>query len=432
MSVLLSIQSWAQQPPMFAFIPTNLSGVIYGQAQVDGIPATSNDWIAAFDASGVCCGASALTMNLGIAYINLVIYGDDVTTPTIDEGMSGNEDFTLKLYQFSTGLYIDYPSNNNTTYLSGWANTNGTPIPAFSNVNDIYNFLNTSLVTLNLNITLCENEAAVILNGGQPSGGIYSGAGVSNGMFDPAIAGAGNHIITYSVNNDSAFAIANVYGLVDATLLTSGPFCDNENNITLNSVTTGGIYSGSGIVGGAFNPDMVGVGSFWITYTVTDSNNCIQNKQTLVVINAAPLVPQISQNGNILECSSLNLTYQWLDANLNLISGANGQTFTPTTNGDYYVMVSNTDCSETSNAFQFITSSINELNAFKVLQSENSINIITQERIKQIIIRDLSAKIVPVITTKNNQIIDISALPKGIYFLQVEFENKSIVIKVIL
>ena len=127
------------------------------------------------------------------------------------------------------------------------ANTNGTPIPAFSNVNDIYNFLNTSLVTLNLNITLCENDAAVILSGGQPSGGVYSGAGVSNGMFDPAIAGAGNHVITYSVNNDSAFAIANVYGLVDATLLTSGPFCANENNINLNSVTTGGIYSGSGI-----------------------------------------------------------------------------------------------------------------------------------------------------------------------------------------
>ena len=85
MIVLLSLQSWAQQPPLFSFTPTNLSGTIYGQAQVDGIPATANDWIAAFDATGICCGASTLTINLGIAYINLVIYGDDATTPTIDE-----------------------------------------------------------------------------------------------------------------------------------------------------------------------------------------------------------------------------------------------------------------------------------------------------------------------------------------------------------
>ena len=118
MGVLFSLYSLAQQPPIFTFTPTNSSGTIYGQAQVDGIPATSNDWIAAFDASGICCGASALTINSGIAYINLVIYGDDVTTPTIDEGMSGSEDFTLQLYQLSTGLYIDYPSNNNSTYFS--------------------------------------------------------------------------------------------------------------------------------------------------------------------------------------------------------------------------------------------------------------------------------------------------------------------------
>jgi PKD repeat protein len=36
------------------------------------------------------------------------------------------------------------------------------------------------------------------LTGGQPEGGIYSGPGVSNGMFDPAAAGLGEHTITYT------------------------------------------------------------------------------------------------------------------------------------------------------------------------------------------------------------------------------------------
>ncbi|HRZ21029.1 MAG TPA: dockerin type I domain-containing protein, partial [Bacteroidales bacterium] len=34
--------------------------------------------------------------------------------------------------------------------------------------------------------------------GGTPQGGIYSGTGVSNGIFDPAAAGIGEHSITYT------------------------------------------------------------------------------------------------------------------------------------------------------------------------------------------------------------------------------------------
>jgi PKD repeat protein len=36
------------------------------------------------------------------------------------------------------------------------------------------------------------------LTGGSPSGGIYSGPGVSNGIFSPAVAGLGTHTITYT------------------------------------------------------------------------------------------------------------------------------------------------------------------------------------------------------------------------------------------
>ncbi|MCX6246086.1 MAG: hypothetical protein NTU98_15435 [Bacteroidetes bacterium] len=39
------------------------------------------------------------------------------------------------------------------------------------------------------------------LKGGEPPGGIYSGAGISAGVFDPLLAGAGNHTVTYSYSN---------------------------------------------------------------------------------------------------------------------------------------------------------------------------------------------------------------------------------------
>ena len=87
------------QPAEFAFTPTNASGTFYGQATVNGVPANANDWIAAFDDMGNCAGAAQVIMNDGLAYINLPIYGDDMTTSTVDEGITGAEPFTLNLWR---------------------------------------------------------------------------------------------------------------------------------------------------------------------------------------------------------------------------------------------------------------------------------------------------------------------------------------------
>lgn len=45
---------------------------------------------------------------------------------------------------------------------------------------------------------LCNYSQAITLNQGQPSGGTYSGQGVTNGMFNPSAVGNGNYQITYS------------------------------------------------------------------------------------------------------------------------------------------------------------------------------------------------------------------------------------------
>lgn len=42
------------------------------------------------------------------------------------------------------------------------------------------------------------SEPAFELTGGTPAGGEYTGPGVSNGMFDPGVAGLGTHTITYT------------------------------------------------------------------------------------------------------------------------------------------------------------------------------------------------------------------------------------------
>ena len=53
-------------------------------------------------------------------------------------------------------------------------------------------------VSLYLMSDVCIDRAAFQLSGGIPAGGIYSGRGVNNGNFNPADAGTGAHIITYT------------------------------------------------------------------------------------------------------------------------------------------------------------------------------------------------------------------------------------------
>ena len=68
--------------------PNPSSGVFLAQATIDGTPAGEGDWSAAFDEDGNIAGAAAIIINAGTAYINMPIYGDDTTTPDVDEGMN--------------------------------------------------------------------------------------------------------------------------------------------------------------------------------------------------------------------------------------------------------------------------------------------------------------------------------------------------------
>jgi hypothetical protein len=51
--------------------------------------------------------------------------------------------------------------------------------------------------------TLAINAAPVVLTGGTPAGGTYSGTGVSSGSFHASVAGVGSHTITYSFSDNN-------------------------------------------------------------------------------------------------------------------------------------------------------------------------------------------------------------------------------------
>lgn len=348
---------YSQQPTSFSYTATNLSGTLLGQVKLNSVNCISSDWIAAFDSNGICCGANQVIVNSGTAYINLTIYGDDLGT-SVDEGINANEPFFLRLFDSTSGIIHDYGVSFNQ-----WINNNGAPMPAYDDPTTIFNFTTNSQVSFTLNQNeFCLNSPIYQLIEGTPNGGTYFGLGVDNGFFDPIISGPGFFEIAYYYGNDTITDTIEVYNLPDITIVSNSVFCDNDEPIILNSNTNGGVFTGQGVTSNIFNPNAVGVGTYQISYSLTDSNNCIQNTDQIVEVYNSPPAPLINEVNNCLEVSNSN-TIQWYDSNLNPIIGETNSIFCPEYSGDYYVTESNANCSSTSLPynFDFVTNAAAEL-----------------------------------------------------------------------
>jgi len=117
-------------PSEFDFTPNNTSGGIIATVQVNGFPASSDNWIAAFDEDSNCAGAVQLIDYGGQTYCYLQVYGNDFTTDNIDEGIDAGETFTFKLWVAATYEILDHPMD--VEPVSGWdAGLNGSPIPGY-------------------------------------------------------------------------------------------------------------------------------------------------------------------------------------------------------------------------------------------------------------------------------------------------------------
>jgi gliding motility-associated-like protein len=137
----------------------------------------------------------------------------------------------------------------------------------------------------------CVSSLATTLVGAN-SGGVWSGTGITNtstGNFDPAIAGAGTHTITYSIAGtcgDSQTTTITVIQDANATITPTGPFCELNPVINLTAVDPGGVWSGTGITSssiGSFDPSITTPGTFTITYTI--GGLCGDIETTAITVN---------------------------------------------------------------------------------------------------------------------------------------------------
>lgn len=122
----------------------------------------------------------------------------------------------------------------------------------------------------------CTDVNSVVISGGSPTGGIYTGTCVFGGnTVYPPVSGAGTYTIIYTYTDGygcSASATdllvinpipAIMFWSIIGTIRTDTP----AFTLTPNVSPTGGTFTGPGIVGNLFNPALAGSGMHMITYT---------------------------------------------------------------------------------------------------------------------------------------------------------------------
>lgn len=194
-------------------------------------------------------------------------------------------------------------------------------------------------VTLGSFNSVCVNVAPFTLTGGSPTGGTYSGTGVSGGSFNPTTAGLGTHTITYTYTNglgcaNIASSTITVNALTTVTLGSFNSVCINTAPFTLTGGSpTGGTYSGTGLSGGSFNPATAGVGTHTITYTYTNGFGCANSATSTITVNALPTVTLGSFNSVCLNTSPFTLSGGSPTGGTYSGTGVSGGVFNPLTAG---------------------------------------------------------------------------------------------------
>jgi PKD repeat protein len=140
-------------------------------------------------------------------------------------------------------------------------------------------------------------------------GGDWLGPGITNGglgIFAPAVAGAGNHTITYRITsgpcqNENTIMIEVVASEMVAVV--GEEFCLDSGAADLGASPVGGAWSGEGITdvtAGTFDPALVsGAGTYRPVYSYEDVNGCMVEASPVVEVFT---IPEVNGQDTALAC----------------------------------------------------------------------------------------------------------------------------------
>jgi uncharacterized delta-60 repeat protein len=247
--------------------------------------------------SGTSYYASQTVTCASLSRLQVAVTINQPIDPTFNQLDSICEGATLNLANISnngiTGIWSPVIDNTITTTYSF--------IP---NANECANST-TMTVVVNPSTTPTFSQLAAICSGGTISLPSVSNENVS-GTWSPAINNTATTTYTFAPNTgqcaNTQTMTVTVNPLPTVTLASFNSVCDTAGVVNLTGGSpAGGTYSGTSVSNNSFNTS-VGIGSYPITYSYTNSNGCSSNAtQNLLVISCAGSdVIELKDNGIVL------------------------------------------------------------------------------------------------------------------------------------
>ncbi len=186
------------------------------------------------------------------------------------------------------------------------------------------------VVTLGTLPALCVDASAINLTQGSPTGGTYIGTGITDGsagLFDPSVAGAGTHTITYTYTNGTTGCTADATGTITVTAnMTAGP-ASSTPTLCIGTVLTSITHATTGATGIGTPVNLpTGLDAMWEADVITISGTPTESG------SFGYSIPLTGGCGSVSATGTINVT---------ALPGAAGPitgppTFTPGTTGVAY------------------------------------------------------------------------------------------------
>ncbi|HRY97713.1 MAG TPA: hypothetical protein P5550_01520 [Bacteroidales bacterium] len=142
---------------------------------------------------------------------------------------------------------------------------------------------------------VCTDQTSLVLTGGTPIGGLYTGPWISGGIFDVAGAGPGSYPVVYSYQNiygcvSGDTAMLHVHPLPVVSVVPMPPVCEGQGPAQLSGgLPLGGTYSGQYVQQGVLN--FPGPGQYPFLYTYADGvSGCHSTAQGQLSVLEDPVV----------------------------------------------------------------------------------------------------------------------------------------------
>lgn len=313
--------------------------------------------------------------------------------------------------------------------------TNGT------NVGDgqiVVTVLCSSLSTTVSSDTVCLGEEVILHAESTLTGTVSWDGGITDSIAFIPTLGTTTYTATSTDSEDCDFVIdivVNALPTVDAGLDTN--FC-GADSILIYGTGTANVWDWTGgITDSVWFTPSVGATTYTLTGTI-DSTGCFDTDMITVTNSAPSIIVGISEG--VYTASQAGASYQWVNCpGYTAISGETSQAFTPTVDGIYAVIIDLSGCIDTSNCNSIAGVGILEIAslAMNVFPNPTSGNFtINLNKIidGDITIVSLDGKLVhsESIASRTSIEINLKSIESGLYLIQLNAENESQSIRLII